>query len=328
MANAFADRIGQINNAGDATALFLKVYAGEVLVSFRQTTATLNRHVVRTIVSGKSAQFPLTGRTDAVYHTPGAEILGQDIANSERVISIDDLLLSNSFIASIDDAMNHYDVSSIYAQEAGVALANQMDKHVFQTMLQAAADTSPQPSTEGDRVGTIIENSDLPGTSPDMSVNADDLIAAAFQGAQALDENNVPEENRTLYLKPAHYYLLANSSKVINGDFGNAGNGSTSKGRVFWVAGLEVVKSNNLPTANVTGGAGGGTGNRHAVDARNTIGVVSHMSSVGTVKLMDLATEMEYDIRRQGTLMVAKYAMGHGILRPESVVQLRTVTPS
>ena len=46
-------------------------------------------------------------------------------------------------------------------------------------------------------------------------------------------------------------------------------------------------------------------------------------SAAGTVKLMDLATEMEYDIRRQGTLMVAKYAMGHGVLRPEAAVGIK-----
>ena len=39
---------------------------------------------------------------------------------------------------------------------------------------------------------------------------------------------------------------------------------------------------------------------------------------------MDLAIESGYDIRRQGTLMVAKMAVGHGILRPESAVELKT----
>jgi hypothetical protein len=45
---------------------------------------------------------------------------------------------------------------------------------------------------------------------------------------------------------------------------------------------------------------------------------------VGTVKLMDLGVEMAYDIRRQGTLIVGKYAMGHGILRPECAVEIKT----
>ena len=55
----------------------------------------------------------------------------------------------------------------------------------------------------------------------------------------------------------------------------------------------------------------------------NTVGIVSHPSAVGTVKLLDLATESEYDINRQGTLFVAKYAMGHGVLRPECAIELQ-----
>ena len=34
--------------------------------------------------------------------------------------------------------------------------------------------------------------------------------------------------------------------------------------------------------------------------------------------------ESEYDIRRQGSLMVAKMALGHGILRPESAISIKT----
>jgi hypothetical protein len=48
--------------------------------------------------------------------------------------------------------------------------------------------------------------------------------------------------------------------------------------------------------------------------------IVAHPSAIGTVKLLDLATESEYQIERQGTLFVAKYAMGHGVLRPEASV--------
>ena len=44
--------------------------------------------------------------------------------------------------------------------------------------------------------------------------------------------------------------------------------------------------------------------------------------AIGTVKLLDLATESEYQIQRQGTLFVAKYAMGHGVLRPECAVKV------
>ena len=55
----------------------------------------------------------------------------------------------------------------------------------------------------------------------------------------------------------------------------------------------------------------------------NSLGIVAHPSAVGTVKLLDLATESEYQMERQGTLFIAKYAMGHGILRPECAIELQ-----
>ena len=48
----------------------------------------------------------------------------------------------------------------------------------------------------------------------------------------------------------------------------------------------------------------------------------------GTVKLMDLSAETEWDIRRQSWLLVAKMAVGHKYLRPECCVELRTGSPT
>jgi hypothetical protein len=45
-----------------------------------------------------------------------------------------------------------------------------------------------------------------------------------------------------------------------------------------------------------------------------TTGLVFTEAACATVQLMGLGMESEYDIRRQGNLMVAKYAVGHGPL--------------
>ena len=79
----------------------------EVLAAFEERNVMMPLHTVRTITSGKSAQFPLTGTATAGYHAPGDEILGTAINHSERVINIDNLLVASAFIANIDEAMNH-----------------------------------------------------------------------------------------------------------------------------------------------------------------------------------------------------------------------------
>lgn len=56
MANATPSFSGESNNDGGGnTALHLKVFVGEVLTAFEQASVTMDKHVVRSISSGKSA---------------------------------------------------------------------------------------------------------------------------------------------------------------------------------------------------------------------------------------------------------------------------------
>lgn len=316
MADATVSRLGQANTTGDAKALFLKVFAGEVLTAFEEATVTAGRFMERAIASGKSAQFPILGKIAAAYHTPGAEINGLAVPHNEIVITIDDLLISHAFLARIDEAMNHYDVRAPYSQEIGRALAYAKDKQLLQLAILAARGAAPvtgEPAGGSVTAATML--SDTTGEK---------LVESLFKAAQKLDENNVAEDGRVAFLNPAAYYLLAQNTKIMNKDWGGAG--VYSDGKVLRVAGIEVVKTTHAPFGQTisNGTLEAGTGNKYAGVFTNTVGVVANKEAVGTVKLMDLAMESEYDIRRQGTLMVAKYAMGHGVLRPACAVELKT----
>lgn len=317
MANASVSRIGQINAAGDTQALFLKVFSGEVLTAFEETNVMMNRHNVRTISSGKSAQFPTSGKIGAEYHTPGNEITGLTLRHGERVITIDDLLISHAFISNIDEAKNHYDVRSIYSTEIGRQLAYTMDKHVLQTAVLAARGTG---SFTGDIGGGNF-------TDANVGTDSDKLVAAIYAAAEEFDEKDIPQDERYFFVRPQQYYLLAQNTKVLYKEIG--GTGSIADGNVLKIAGFEIVKANHLPGAVVAPGSLlAGTGDKYAGDFSVTVGLALQKQAVGTVKLMDLAMEMEYDIRRQGTLMVAKYAVGHGILRPGCAFEVRTGAPA
>jgi len=142
-----------------------------------------------------------------------------------------------------------------------------------------------------------------------------------FEAARILDEKDVPDEDRVLYVRPAEFYAMARSTKILNRDWG--GESSYAGGNVIRVANITIVKTNNLPSTNVASGSvEAGTGDKYAGDFSGTVGLIMHPSAVGTVKLLDLGMESEYQILRQGTLMVAKYAIGHGVLRPEAAIEL------
>ena len=68
-------RLGQVNGAGNTDALFLKVFSNEILTTFEEANVMKDLHTVRTISSGKEAQFPVIGTADAKYFTVGEDVL-------------------------------------------------------------------------------------------------------------------------------------------------------------------------------------------------------------------------------------------------------------
>jgi hypothetical protein len=319
-------RPGLVNNTGtDYTNLFLKKFAGEVLTTFETEAVFKPLHIVRTIESGKSAQFPITGTASTSYHTPGQNILSDGsylsaVAHNERTINIDNLLLSSTFIAKIDEAMNHYDVRSIYTEEIGRALAKKFDQNIAQLTHLASAASAVAPGKVG--AGSVAV-AGTTGTTTGVATDGANIAKAIYSAVTLLDQNDVPDDGqRFCVLTPANYAVLVQYTG--NPDKPNA-IGSYSKNSILEVAGVKVLKSNNLPKGTISSDAlanntyGGtfttGAGVQH-------LGLVFHKNAVGTLKLLDLAVESEYRIDLQGTLIVSKYAMGHGILRPECSVRL------
>jgi hypothetical protein len=311
-------RTGQANSTGDSSALYLKIYAGEVLTAFEQASVTQDKHVIRSISSGVSAQFPLVWKTASTEYayinssgntgTTSIELDGTTIHKNEKVISVDGLLIADHFVNNLDEAMSHFEVRSIYAKEAGIALGTQWDQNVLQQGVLGARSSTLVTNGNG---GTVLTNASY-GTSGST------LGSGLFDSAEQLDENNVPEEGRYMFVRPAQYYLMAETTDLINRDWGGAG--VYAEGEVMKVAGIHIVKTNNLPITNVSSSQV----TTHDGDFSTTKGLVMHRSAVATVKLLNLAVETEYLIKNQGWIIVAKYAMGHGFIRPEACVELKT----
>jgi len=315
MANANPLRIGQVNQAGDDRALFLKIYGGMVVTAFRRRTAFMSRHLVRNIPYGKSASFPRTGRVSAYYHTPGHEILGEQANQAEAIITVDDILVSPMFIPEIDELISHFEVRSEYAAQQGEELANIFDMNVARVAIQAARASNPVNGLPG---GEQI-------WSADALTDADTFADMLFEAQARLDEKDVPDSDRYCFVKPDLYYrLVSSSSKAIHRDFD--GQGSYGDGVIIRIAGLPIIKTNNLPTEDDTTNTD--LHQKYRADYSDVAGLVMHRSAVGTVKLKDLAASMDWDPRRLGTLLTARYLVGHGWLRPESAVELRTTDPN
>lgn len=332
MANATGQQVGKDQGKGvsnaDKLALFLKVFGGEVLTAFKRRSVTMDKHMVRTIQNGKSASFPVMGRTAGYYLAPGESLDDKrgEIKHTEKVITIDGLLTSDVLIFDIEDAMNHYDVSSEYSAQLGEALAISADGAVLAEMAKLC--NLPAASNEniaGLGTASVLEIG-LAADLVDPEARGKAILKGLTLARAKLTKNYVPASDRFFYTSPEDYSAIlaalmpnaANYAALIDPETGNIRN----------VMGFTIIEVPHL----VVGGSGddlAGTNRKHAFPAvsgtgdvkvavDNLVGLFNHRSAVGTVKLRDMALERARRPEYQADQIIGKYAMGHGGLRPEA----------
>ena len=313
MPNANPSRLGQANLTGADDALFLDVFGGEVLTAFETRVMLRDKHMIRNIEHGRSARFPATFKVGTAYHTPGAEILGQNVRHNEVTISIDDVLISDVFVANVDELQNHYDVRSIYSSEMGNALALAYDRNVARNILRASRGAELFP---GDGGGSALTNAL-------MATDANALFDGISQAKQAMETRDVPVDTQPVYaaFRPASWYLMARSTRATNKDTGDGG--SIANTVLTTVDGIQVVRSTALPFG-TNDSANAALPTAYRINMTNTVGMVWTPMAAASLHLQDVQMESVYETRRQGTLFVGKYLVGHGPLRNKCAVELRT----
>ena len=245
-------RPGQANSTGDARALYLKLFSGEMFKGFQNNTIARDLVMRRTLKNGKSLQFIFTGRTSAEYHTPGNSILGNSDGAppvNEKTITCDDLLISSAFVYELDEVLSHYDLRSEISRKIGYALAEKYDRLIFRAVTKAAREASPiTKSSFIEPGGTQIQVG--AGSDFNDSLVADNLVTAFYDAAAAMDEKGVSNDGRVGVLNPRQYYALVRevgNNALINRD--EQGTAKQSGKGVVEIAGIKIYKSMNIPFA-------------------------------------------------------------------------------
>lgn len=313
---------GKGQSGDDKLGIFLKVFAGEVLTAFTRRSVTVGKVQTRTIASGKSASFPVMGRTKGYYLAVGENLddKRKDIKHSEKVIVIDGLLVSDVLIADLFEAMNHYDVRAEYTAQMGEALALSTDgAHFAECAIMCNLASGVDENIEGLGKPSVIEL-DVPDDE-DSALLGNAVILGLTKMRAKFTHNYVPPSDRYVFTTPEVYSAIlfalspvaANWPALIDLETGNIRN----------VVGFEIIEVPHL-TIGGSGDDHDGTNQKHAFPATGTVtdanvrALVWHKSAIAHLKLRDMAIERGRRINYQGDQIVAKMAVGHGGLRPEA----------
>src|SRR5690606_1279614 len=204
---------GQVNNGGDERALMLTLFGQEILGAFTRETKFMNRYRLQNISGGTAFQFPAIGKHSASYHTAGTTLAGSDINHNKRTITVDNQLVSHTFVDELEEILCFHEIRGEYANQMGSAVANAADERLLQVACLAARASGTV--TGGDGGSQVV--------SANSKTTGADLAAAIFSAAQKLDEKNSPSDGRFCALLPAQYYLLAQTTSLIDKDWNGAG---------------------------------------------------------------------------------------------------------
>ena len=354
-------RPGQSNSTGDARALYLKLFSGEMFKGFQHNAIARDLVMKRTLTNGKSLQFVYTGHTKAEYHVPGNSILGNTDGAppvAEKTITIDDLLISSAFVYELDETLAHYELRGEISKKIGYALAQKYDRLIFRAIAKGARQASPvsktnfvEPGGTQIRVGTNNQASDayVPAS----------LINAFYDAAAALDEKGVSSEGRVAVLNPRQYYELiqgVGSNGLINRD--TQGTALQSGNGIIEIAGIKIYKSMNIPffgsygtkygSASATnpgvtspGNVGSFVGESaedgrasvtginnnygNASDFANSCGLIFQKEGAGVVEAIGPQVQItsgDVSVVYQGDVILGRLAMGADFLNPAACVEL------
>lgn len=345
---------GQNNGAGDPRALYMKLFAGEVLTMFRNENMSLNMTRVMTISKGSSYKFPMISLShSAKYHKPGELIEAGSLNHAERTVTIDDVAVAAVFISEHDEDLNHYEVRSHYAREVAYELATMIDKNVFRMIAKAANITDFAAAEAYFGAGNVLadetftENIQFQLTDPETGATltrGQQLVDAIYRARTEFKKKNVPG-TPVCVLRPEDYEALTNAAQDLGnmtwlntqfkGHTGSDSAGFSGSGNTgLRIAGIPVYESNNLPDQNESAGligqpeplsaAEGGSGRtaHYRGDYTPLEGLIFTKECVATVKVRDISLKWVEEPLRLGSTVLAKMFVGHNVLRPACAIAL------
>lgn len=271
-------------------------------------------------------------KATAEYHTPGQEMLGNDIDTTEISVTVDDILVAHTALSDLDQMLSHFEVRSEYARTMGHALAKVFDKNVFRQIVLASRTAADGPFPAGN---TITDSTLLSSSITNYGKTGSDWVEHIREANRALFAKDIPED-RTRYLAvsrdtfDAIRFARAESSSgnfygdyiFQNRDYDAIGAGLGNRREMIEVDGVMIYPSRNMP--NTDESSASGVYEKYRADYSTTTGIMWIPEAVATVKVMDIGFETERDTRRLEDFMVAKMLVGHGTLRPECALEFKT----
>jgi hypothetical protein len=272
----------------------------------------------------------LADTPDAEDHVPGNVLMGQEYAVGDGTIAIDGYVVAHHDVPMDQILTSHFDIVGKLGMKMGQKLAQNYDKKLFNLAVNAARTASRTHTATGLNIhngGNRVESVHASGVGSAFPVTSAGAIAyrnKAEELAQAMDEDNVPESGRYLYITPYIRRVLNQDTSIFDTDYTRGVRNEFNKRIIGELAGFNVVVAKNrIPSTNITGydktkyngdyRYNGATGEPAGIAL---CGASQEMAAIGVARVQSIIPKMKEDERRSTMFMKASILMGADVLHP------------
>lgn len=297
--------LGSNHVTNTTAATFIpELWSDEIVAAYKKNLVLANL-VNKMPMNGKKGDvlhIPKPTRGAASAKTAETQVTLQASTETEVTVTIDKHYEYSRLIEDITEAQALASLRRFYTDDAGYALAKQVDDDLFTLGKSLGNGTGVSwVHNNAFQINTstgVIEAYDADGTA-DIGAFTD----AAFRGlVQQLDDADVPMDNRALIVPPSARNTIMGIDRYMSSDFVN-GRG-VNNGQIGQLYGIDVYVTSNAPTIE--------TGVKGAI--------LFHKDAMVLAEQVGVRSQTQYKQEYLATLFTSDTLYGVEVIRPESGV--------
>lgn len=320
MANETSGAYFTANAVTDLTAVATfvpEIWSDEVIAAYKKNLkmAPLVKRLPMTGKKGDVIHIPKPSRGSANAKAEATAVTIQANLESELTVTIDRHF---EYSRLIEDIVNVQALSSLrkfYTDDAGYALALQVDDDLINTATGFGDGTKTLAPTDG--AAWENSNSYYSNAATGITIYTDDTVASgdnftdlAFRDLiNLMDDADVPMDNRVLIIPPCARKTMMGLERYVSSDFRNERTVGT--GYIGEIYGVDIYVSSNAPVLE--------TAAQNAAAALAVRGCLFfHQDAIVYAEQMGVRTQTQYKQEYLADLFTADTLYGTQVYRPEA----------
>jgi N4-gp56 family major capsid protein len=266
---------------------------------------------------GDTIHIPVPSRGSASAKAANTQVTLSAATNAVVDVSIDKHYEYSKLIEDIAEVQSLASMRKFYTDDAGYALAKQVDTHLLNLSESAQSGGAGGGTTDFSFGGAYIGT----GTTVWTGTNEADITDAGIRAfLLKLDNADVPMDNRSLIIPPVCANDLLGINRFTEQQFIGSGD-AIKTGKIGQIYGVDVYVTTNCPTCK----SGGGTGDGGAGTER--VGVMMHKDAWVLAEQVGVRSQTQYKQEYLGDLFTSDTIYGIRELRDDAVLAF-VVPPS